>query len=571
MKYGLLAGIVLGMPMGGWAQSELLNPSFETGDLAGWEKAGSQVMVVTETSPFLTPAFGAPIGQNMVQIGNIVFGGEVTARELDHFFHMPSGSLGRFVSRHGNPEATSGFGLWQDLKLKRPAFVRVKWAYGGDYPPYFDNGFLVANGEYQSLGRAGRLGEVSPFQTTDVALEAGKNTLGFGTVNVIDDDLTSELYVDLLVIPSEDFFPMIEAQHEIAYNLSKAVVQNMGDRLGRLRERAGDAMVAAMEDTGSLYALNAPSGPPMGGMLFADLSEGQAPAVSDMPCCIAGVSSPDIRHWKVFASGNFDFTTQDPSAEGLAGFHSDTQVGTAGAEYRITRAWAAGLAASYVTSNADLGRIGDIDSDGAAFSAYTNMNWGGFYADALYSFGLFEYDQSRTMPGFGTAQSTPDVFTHTGEANLGYNITSGRLVTGPTGQLRVIHASIEGYDEKGPAGSPLLSNLSQDTTSLVSTVGWQIAYQLKPVGGVAIVPSLGAGWSHEYLDGSEDVVTSLVGSPQAAMVNSIGGPDRDYFSLDAGLRLACSEALGFTLNYHGELAGGERESNLVGATVDFSF
>lgn len=560
------------MPMGFLAQGEILNPSFETGDLAGWEAGGSQVMVVTETSPFLTPSFGAPLGQNMVQIGNIVFGGEIAANGLDRLFHMPSGSLSRFVSRNGNLEATFGYGLRQDLKLKRPAFVRVKWTYGGDYPPYFDNGFLVANGEYRTLARASREGELSPVQTTDVALEAGKNTLGFGTVNVIDNSLTSELYVDVLVIPSEDFFPMIEAQHEIAYNLSKAVVQNMGDRLGRLRERAGDAVVAALEDPGSLYALNAPSGPPMGGMLFADLSEGGSPAVSDMPCCVSGaLPSQDIRQWKVFASGNFDFTTQDPSDEGLAGFHSDTQVGTVGAEYRFNKAWAVGLAASYVTSNADLGRIGDIDSDGAAFSAYTNMNWGGFYADALYSFGLFEYDQSRAMAGFGTAQSTPDVFTHTGEVNLGYNLTSGRLVTGPTGQLRVIHAFVEGYDEKGPVGSPLLSNFSQDTTSLVSTLGWQIAYKMKPLGRLAMVPSLGAGWSHEYLDGGEDVVTSLVGSPGASMVNRTSGPDRDYFSLDASLRFACSEALGFTLNYHGELAGDERESNLVGATVDFSF
>ena len=313
--------------------------------------------------------------------------------------------------------------------------------------------------------------------------------------------------------------PLTAAQCQLLASLSQTLLQDINARLFRLRAGADLRPDGAQGPTGG--------------------KEVKAPV------------EETFHRWELFGAGDYGYFDLDATSN-QAGFQSDTWVATIGGEYRINRTFTFGLAASYVNSGADLSnKIGSVDTEGFAFSAYGSAVVGNFYADLLYSLGTYDQDIRRNTFTGRTARGDTDVLTNALQFNTGYNFNCGNFRTGPIAGLSWLHGDIDGYNETG-GGSAGLNIAGQDFDSLVSQIGWQASY-VAQTGFGTIIPQLRASWDHEYLNGSQNVSASLQQSPFAngnsyTATGQTSAPGRDWLNLGAGVSAQFGERLTVTID-----------------------
>lgn len=219
--------------------------------------------------------------------------------------------------------------------------------------------------------------------------------------------------------------------------------------------------------------------------------------------------------WEVFATASYGYGNQDTFLP-ASGFETSTWAETVGAEYSVNERLTVGAAFTYVQSNnaLELG-VGDADIEGEALAAYASYRQGGFYADALYSFAMFEHDIQRDTLFGNTATAEPNSRTHTLQLNLGLNMAVAGFVTGPYASIDWMIGELESYEEANgntAIGTARLRVPGQTFDSLISRIGWQISrtYALE---SMRITPQLRMGWAHEYRDELEFVDVELATSP----------------------------------------------------------
>ncbi len=215
--------------------------------------------------------------------------------------------------------------------------------------------------------------------------------------------------------------------------------------------------------------------------------------------------------FEFFAQGDYGSTDRDTHFP-ASGFESDVFAGTAGLEFHLTPELTLGAAISYVESDNALGLgIGDVKLNGEAFTTYIAFAEKGFYADALYSFGVFEHDIRRDTLFGKIARAEPSSYTHTFELNAGFNMDAGKFITGPFSTLTYVTGDLDSYVENG-GGTANVHVAGQNFDSLVSRVGWQVS-RLLDFGKVKVTPQVRVSWMHEFLDGAETVSLGLEQSP----------------------------------------------------------
>jgi uncharacterized protein YhjY with autotransporter beta-barrel domain len=314
--------------------------------------------------------------------------------------------------------------------------------------------------------------------------------------------------------------PLTAAQRQILASLSQTLLQDINARLFRLRAGVNLRPDGAQGPTGG--------------------KEVKAPV------------EETYHKWEIYTAGDYGYFDLDASGN-QAGFQSDTWVATIGAEYRINRVFTVGLAGSYVNSGADLsGKIGSVDTEGFAFSAYGSAVVGHFYADLLYSLGTYDQDIRRNTFTGRTARGDTDALTNGIEFNTGYNFNCGNFRTGPIAGLSWLHGDIDGYQETG-GGNAGLNIGGQDFDSLVSQLGWQASY-VAQTGFGTLVPQLRASWDHEYLNGAQNVSASLQQSPFSngnsfTATSQTSAPGRDWLNLGAGVSAQFGERLTVTADF----------------------
>lgn len=343
--------------------------------------------------------------------------------------------------------------------------------------------------------------------------------------------------------------PLTSAQRQFLTTLSQAAMQDINARLFRMR--AG----VTLRDDGSTGA-GGPAGPGEAG------KESKA------------VQEPILLRWEVYASG--DYGSYDLNDQGRrAGFASDTWVGTIGAEYRITRNISFGLAASWVDGRADLSqKIGSVESEGIALSAYGSAAWDNFYVDLLYSFGRLEQDVRRNTFNSRTARGDTDATTNAIQFNTGYIFKLGPFHSGPIASLNWIHGDIDGYRETG-GGSANLEIPEQDVDSLISQLGWSNSYVITTRFG-SIVPQIRASWDHEYLNSADSVSATLRQSPLAnggryTASGQGAQAGRDYLNLGAGVESKLGDRVSLTLDYQTHLFQQRTTAHFASLKVGIAF
>jgi len=360
--------------------------------------------------------------------------------------------------------------------------------------------------------------------------------------------------VEAIISALESGVPLTSAQQQIIAGLSQSVLQDINARLFHMR--AG----VTLRDDGSTG-----SGGPSG-----NGKEAKEPPLAP------------FHHWDIFTAGNYG--NLDVNDEGRhPGFESDTWVGTLGAEYRVNEHYTFGLAASWVSSGADLSqKIGHINTDGIALTAYGSAVWDNFFVDLLYSFGTLEQTTRRNTFTGHTARGETSAVTNAIQFNTGYTFKVGGLHTGPFASLSWNHGDIDGYNEIG-GGNAGLSIPAGHVDSLISQVGWQASY-VAPTGFGRIIPQIRASWDHEYLDPASEVSATLLQSPFSSVTgtstNHFGKytatgraahPGSDYLNLGAGIAAHFSDRVAVTLDYQTHLFQQRTSAQFASIKLEYAF
>jgi hypothetical protein len=173
------------------------NPSFETGDLSGWDALGAVTPDATDLG--LLPTDGT--FQAVLTNGN----DSESEAELESFLGLEAGTLDGL----GNGDATEGSGLFQTISVEAGETLTFDWNYlTGETTAsiYNDFAFVTING--QAIALADTLDRLNASDIIGYDLETGYNTfsyeftaagdytIGLGVVDVADQVVDSALVVD---------------------------------------------------------------------------------------------------------------------------------------------------------------------------------------------------------------------------------------------------------------------------------------------------------------------------------------------------------------------------------------
>jgi outer membrane autotransporter protein len=249
------------------------------------------------------------------------------------------------------------------------------------------------------------------------------------------------------------------------------------------------------------------------------------------------VSPETANSWNVFVSGNVvlaqDFS--DPSA-GTAHADAATEGVQIGADYRIDSHFLVGAMFGYGHTDATLDTLNSTASvDTYSPGVYASYSGGGWYANALGSYGFADYDQDRKVAigAFnGTAQSSPSGDQIVGDLDGGYDFHQGHWIFGPTLGAQYVHLDVDGFTESGLPGANMTVN-QDESDSLRSRLGGRVSYDIQD-GAMRFTPHLSAGWQHEFLDQSRGVTSQFDGVGAGSFVVRTGNPSRDSVLVDIG-------------------------------------
>jgi outer membrane autotransporter protein len=275
--------------------------------------------------------------------------------------------------------------------------------------------------------------------------------------------------------------------------------------------------------------------------------------------------APENR-WGVWVTGFGDFVNVDGDGN-AQGYNFTTGGVSVGVDYRITDQLAIGLMGDYSHSWTSLDPSGNIDVNSGRGGLYATWYYHGIYLDAAIYAGHNSYNSSRSgLDGLadgntgGTEWST--------FLSGGYDFHFGPLTVGPVGALQYTYANVSGFSENGSLAPMQIQSDSAD--SLRTDVGFRFFYQWQ-IGKVLLEPSLKAAWEHEYLYSALPITAGFAGVPGPSA--TFFGPSEGHDSaiVRAGVSAQWTPALTVYVNYEGQLARGNYDSNAVTGGVSISF
>ncbi|MBW0004305.1 MAG: autotransporter domain-containing protein [Hyphomicrobiales bacterium] len=111
------------------------------------------------------------------------------------------------------------------------------------------------------------------------------------------------------------------------------------------------------------------------------------------------------------------------------------------------------------------------------------------------------------------------------------------LVT-PYAALDYVNAHISGFSETGGFGALLVN--AADGNSFQTTLGVRLTSRIAFAGYGTIIPEVRLGWSHEFLDASQQITAALVGVPGSSFSATGIAFGRDAALIGAGFSMELS-------------------------------
>jgi uncharacterized protein with beta-barrel porin domain len=258
-----------------------------------------------------------------------------------------------------------------------------------------------------------------------------------------------------------------------------------------------------------------------------------------------------------FMNGDFNYGNRS-ATEQMAGFGFDSQGATAGADYRFSENFVAGLAGRYVGSslNVSTGGGGAARTDTYGLSSYASYYVDDFHLDAAFSYQWSNYTMNRVTE-YGSGQHSVDTrsFNSTSGTQYaiavggGYDFHAGGLALKPEANMQYLRADTDAFDEFGSASADDMHVDAQSLTSLITTVGGRVNYTFSTDFGV-LIPELRLTWNHEF----ENDARTVTGFYRFDIFKTTFGlrtdnPDRDYGTVSASLSGQFAHGISAFVNY----------------------
>ena len=287
--------------------------------------------------------------------------------------------------------------------------------------------------------------------------------------------------------------------------------------------------------------------------LAADGKSTVAPSRTD-----AFQPGPDNK-WGMFISGNGDFVNVDGNFN-ARGYDFTTGGITLGADYRVNRTLALGVALDYAHTSTTLTNDGLIDADGAKLGIFGTWFQDGCYLNSYLGGGYNTFDTRRTAL-LGQAQGNTDGGEFDTFFSGGYDMHRGPWTFGPIGSFDYTYAGFGAFTENGSL-APLRIN-SQGQDSFRSTLGWQGSYS-GTFNGTPFTPRASASWQHEYAYSSLPIDSQFASG--AGPVFRVDGPAtaRDSALFEAGVNIQLKSNINAYLNYNAQVNDTYQSQSITG-------
>lgn len=277
------------------------------------------------------------------------------------------------------------------------------------------------------------------------------------------------------------------------------------------------------------------------GMRAAAL-RGEMGGSDDLQIVVAGPEP--MRRWGAFVDGNGVFATAN-SAGMLQNYKSQSGGVTAGASYKWSENLATGVYVGYQGLQAQYDGGSRVTDNAVRFGGFGTLGIGGWYLNGLAGGAWHTYDVDRSIE-FGTIDRTARANPDAGEFDLavatGYDFKMGNVTFGPVTSWQFTCMGVRGFEERG-ADSLDLDVDPYGTSSMLYSLGAQIAYRWEIGKNFAVTPMLSASWQHEFLQNAYPVDSSFnVGGLGSPFFFQTSQPQQDYFMAGAGLGLEMGES-----------------------------
>jgi uncharacterized protein with beta-barrel porin domain len=251
--------------------------------------------------------------------------------------------------------------------------------------------------------------------------------------------------------------------------------------------------------------------------------------------------------WGVFADGNGIFSTMD-NIGNLGSYNSQGGGVNAGLSYRWSENLSTGVYAGYQGLQAEYDNGSRLIDNAVRFGTFGSWGkeWGPgeIYFNALVGGAYHGYDVDRKIQ-FGTidrmAQSKPGAWEFDAALATGYDFAAGGFVFGPVTSLQYTYLGVQSFTETG-AGSLNLDVDPYNSSSLLYSLGGQVAYPIQATRKLNLTPMVFASWQHEFLQNSYNINSAFVGGGNTApFVYETENPLRDFLYAGVGLAWAMGE------------------------------
>jgi outer membrane autotransporter protein len=251
-----------------------------------------------------------------------------------------------------------------------------------------------------------------------------------------------------------------------------------------------------------------------------------------------------------------------------------TMGGTAfGIDYRLDPRFLVGIAGGYTSGTQWVnGFSGNGYSDSfsvALYGSFTQNGSGpGFYTDALVGYANANNRMQRviSLPGNPTALANGNTSANQflGQIEAGYKFGLGlgaNTSISPFARLQVASINQAGFTEYG--GGPFnLSVAAQNTTSVRTTFGVDLAGSFDIGGGTLLDLGLRLGWMHEFADTARPMTAGFAASPGSQFTVFGATPQRDSAVIGFSAATALSDRTSLFVSYDGEIGGGTDNHSL---------
>ena len=240
------------------------------------------------------------------------------------------------------------------------------------------------------------------------------------------------------------------------------------------------------------------------------------------------------------------------------GFSAQTRNVTAGADYRFSDQFVAGLAFNYTNASTNyVQSSGGMNTDtylGALYGSYYFPK--DFYVDWVVNYGGNNYAFSRqfSYAGFtGQTNSSPTGNQYSFAVSSGKEFNWEEWMFNPYLRMEYLDMHIDSYQESGGGGFAMTTG-GQTNHSFVSDLGMQISHALSLPWGV-VTPALRVEWEHQYLNDNR-AIGMRISDASAGLGNFViqtGDPTRDYVNLGGSLSAALPNGGGLFVRYETRL------------------